>query len=333
MSSLVEPRQWLELYQTNFVHLREIRKRQLKDEYPNSNSDDDEHDNESSSDAEEVESKINILSLPEEVLSSVFSRLEAEQLSCLAQVSSRFLCHAYDSRHWRRIALKTWPHESLHVLEKRLWDYKSWRKLCTLRPRLRANAIYVTRHRFTKTTCRVAVSEPLAPVFLVEYYRFLRFYPDGTVVSLTTPEPPEISYRRLRRTWTPGWNDRDKAYPSVGNYELDEESEVVTVSLPMSQPRFPSMRNGTMYMHFKLTHSAPGACDTLHLTDHFAIMDNDGGELISYPRNSCGETPFKLVSIWGFRHKVYDLFPKDDQKDLAQWYEMKRAARALKRKD
>lgn len=322
------PKPWFDLYQTDFSLLRQVREKQLAAQNPDA----EEHSCESKEEEEEKEdAKISVLSLPPEVLSSVCSRLEAEGLSFLAQASKGFLQYAYDPVHWRRIAQKTWPHEPMHILEKQLYVYKSWRKLCTLRPRLRTNAIYVTRHQFTKTTCRVAASEPLAPVFLVTYYRFLRFYPDGTVVNLTTPESPDVSYRRVRRTWTPGWNDRDKAHPNIGRYQFNEDSDMVIVSLPMVQPRFPAMRTGMMYMHFRLSHTTPGACDRLFLFEHYAIMDHEGGDLVSYPSNSYVRNPFRLISIWGFRDKVYREFPRDDDRDLAQWYEMKRASRLKKK--
>lgn len=121
--------------------------------------------------------------------------------------------------------------------------------------------------------------------------------------------------------------ERDKAAPSVGTYVLDEKALMVRVTLPMSQPQFPAMRTGTLYMTFSLTGTAPGACNRLFLTEHYAIMDHDGGDLISYNPHEFGGRPFRLIPLHGFRSRVYREFPRDDQRDLTQWAEMKRASR------
>ena len=36
------------------------------------------------------------------------------------------------------------------------------------------------------------------PWHLVEYFRYLRFFPDGTALMLTTPEEPKVSVSKLK---------------------------------------------------------------------------------------------------------------------------------------
>lgn len=323
--AIFEPKPWLELYQKYLpVTPSEKVLKSASTQHPGQHQGNEE---------EAVIPSVCVTSLPSEVLTAIFSLLEPEQLSTLAQVCGTFLAYAYDPTHWRRIALRTWPNESVKDLEKQLYKYKTWRKLCIQRPSLRTNAIYVTRHQFTKTASRSAAYEPLAPVFLVTYYRFLRFYADGTVVSLTTPDPPEHAFRRLRRAWKPSVQERDKAYPNVGQYELNEDTMEVSLTLPMRQPRFPNMRGGTMFMRFSLSQTKQGAYDRLFLIDHHAVMDHDGGDLVSYSSELFGGKPFRLIPIWGFKRKVYLEFPRDDHHDLAQWYEMKKQARKAQKRD
>lgn len=323
-----QPKPWLDLFATDFVQLRRARECALSLLLKSPRENNATSDKNLSKDALPL---FDALSLPSEVLQAIFARLEPEHLSAAAQVCQKWLCHAYDPSLWRRIAHLTWPSESHAHLERMLYEYKTWRKLATQRPRLRTNAIYVTRHQFAKTTSRAAATEPLAPVFLVTYYRFLRFYTDGAVVALTTPEPPDVSYKRVRRNVVMQPNEREKAAPSIGTYTLNEKTMVVRVTLPMSQPQFPAMRTGTLYMTFSLAGTAPGACNRLFLTEHYAIMDHDGGDLISYNPDKYGGRPFRLVSLHGFRSRIYREFPKDDQRDLAQWAEMKRASRIARK--
>ncbi|CAN8065268.1 unnamed protein product [Agarophyton chilense] len=325
-----EPKPWLQLYQTDFANLRSLynNKHNLHDQplsrLPTSESSTDEQ--------EQQQPKLDILSLPGEVLSTICSHLDAEHLSTLAQVNSGLISHAYDPKHWRRIARSTWPSESNQQLEKHLYAYKTWRVLCTQRPRMRTNALFVLRHQFTKTATRFAASEPQAPVFLVTYYRFLRFYTSGTVIGLTTPEAPHIAYRRVRDLCgKPVSSDRDEVRPVVGSYTFDEIRRGVSVVLPMQHPKFPNMRGGHNVMEFTLSSTVDGAFDRLHLVNHFAVMDgssDSGNSLVSYTGDSYIEKPFRLIPLLGFRDRVYREFPTDDALDLAQWYEMKKAARA-----
>lgn len=273
----------------------------------------------------------NLLSLPPEVLFSVFSMLEEEQLGTLAQVCTELLSHAYDPRHWRRIALAKWPAESRLQLERMLYSYRTWRLLCILRPHLRTNGIYVVRHQFAKTTSKAACGEPQAPVFLVTYHRFLRFYTNGVVVSLVTPELPHLAVRRVRRNWSPVPSERDKTSPIIGRYEFDELNARVVVTLPMGNPQFPAMRSGTIYMHMTLSSTKSGAFDRLFVTDHYAIMDHDGGDLVSYRAHGLDATPFRFIGIWQFRSAVYREFPRDDDFHLAQWFEMKRTEKSFRK--
>ncbi|CDF38463.1 unnamed protein product [Chondrus crispus] len=331
MTIFFHPKPWLGLFQTDFVSLLEEPKRPSPAALP---SDQPEPRSEAGPSTDEPAAPVyTVLSLPSEVLNSIFSRLEPEHLSAAAQVCNKWLSHAYEPRHWRRIARRTWPGDDAASLEHMLYEYKTWRLLATRRPRLRTNAIYVSRHQYAKTSSRAATAEPQAPVFLVTYYRLLRFYTDGTVVALTSPELPHVAYKRVRRWHSSALSsvDRDKPAPSIGTYELDERSLDVRVALPMSQPKFPAMRTGTMYMRFSLAGTVSGAFDRLFLTEHYAIMDHDGGDVVSYGSHELHGKPFRLVPVLGFRDKVYREFPLDDHKDLEQWYEMKRASRAAKR--
>lgn len=337
--TLFQPKPWLDLLKTNFLDLRLNADRLINNptdhptrdnKSPRQSDPESPHQSDTESTPESTPS-FDALSLPSEVLRAIFARLEPEHLSAAAQVCQKWLSHAYEPYLWRRIAHRTWPSETSSNLERKLYKYKTWRKLATQRPRLRTNAIYVTRHQFAKTASRVATSEPSAPVFLVTYHRFLRFYTDGTVVALTTPDSPDISYRRVRRDFTLQPHDRDKAAPSIGTYELDEDALVVRVTLPMTQPKFPAMRTGTMYMTFSLAETVAGACNRLCLTEHYAVMDHDGGDLVSYNPDSYAGRPFRLVPLLGFRQRVFREFPRDDQRDLAQWAEMKRASRVARR--
>ncbi|KAI9720560.1 MAG: hypothetical protein M1812_002740 [Candelaria pacifica] len=72
----------------------------------------------------------------------------------------------------------------------------SWRQMFRTRPRVRFNGCYIS----TVNYMRPGVSSPNqiswnSPVHIVTYYRYLRFFRDGTAVSLlTTAEPADVVY-------------------------------------------------------------------------------------------------------------------------------------------
>lgn len=72
--------------------------------------------------------------------------------------------------------------------------YPSWQRMFRLRPRIRFNGCYIS------TVNYIRPGQPSAslvvwsnPVHIVTYFRYLRFFRDGTVISLlTTSEPPDV---------------------------------------------------------------------------------------------------------------------------------------------
>lgn len=70
----------------------------------------------------------------------------------------------------------------------------SWRQMLRARPRIRFNGCYIS----TVNYVRPGASSPTqiswnTPVHIVTYYRYLRFFRDGTAVSLlTTAEPADV---------------------------------------------------------------------------------------------------------------------------------------------
>lgn len=68
---------------------------------------------------------------------------------------------------------------------------RTWRAMFQSRPRIRFNGIYISTCNYVRQGA--SQSGWNTPVHIVTYYRYLRFYDDGTVLSLlTTNEPSEI---------------------------------------------------------------------------------------------------------------------------------------------
>ncbi|KAK1757385.1 hypothetical protein QBC47DRAFT_375857 [Echria macrotheca] len=79
--------------------------------------------------------------------------------------------------------------------------YKSsWQRMFRLRPRVRFNGCYISTVNYIRAGMANANSVTWnSPVHIVTYYRYLRFFRDGTVLSLlTTAEPADVVHHVTR---------------------------------------------------------------------------------------------------------------------------------------
>ncbi|CAK7220759.1 hypothetical protein SCUCBS95973_004271 [Sporothrix curviconia] len=72
--------------------------------------------------------------------------------------------------------------------------YPSWQRMFRLRPRIRFNGCYISTVNYIRPgQPSASLATWTNPVHIVTYFRYLRFFRDGTVISLlTTSEPPDV---------------------------------------------------------------------------------------------------------------------------------------------
>ena len=92
--------------------------------------------------------------------------------------------------------IKRTPLTSIEITEALLHSAysSSWHKMFRLRPRIRFNGCYISTVNYIRpgqaSTNQLTWN---SPVHIVTYYRYLRFFRDGTVISLlTTTEPTDV---------------------------------------------------------------------------------------------------------------------------------------------
>ncbi|KAM8953059.1 F-box only protein 9 [Pelodytes ibericus] len=163
-------------------------------------------------------SQTHISVLPMEVLMYIFrwvvsSDLDLRALEQLSVVCKGFYICARDPEIWRRACLKIWGRSS-----SKLVPYTTWRQMFLERPRVRFDGVYIS-----KTTYIRQGEQSLDGFYRawqqVEYYRYMRFFPDGHVMMLTTPEEPQTIVPRLRTK-----HSRTDAM-LLGHYRLSQETD------------------------------------------------------------------------------------------------------------
>ncbi|KAM5163136.1 F-box only protein 9 isoform 2-T2 [Mantella aurantiaca] len=159
-----------------------------------------------------------ISELPMEVLMYVFrwvvsSELDLRSLEQLSLVCKGFYICARDPEIWRLACLKVWGRNCVKLL-----PYITWRQMFLERPRVRFDGVYIS-----KTTYIRQGEQSLDGFYRawhqVEYYRYMRFFPDGHIIMLTTPEEPQTIVPRLRTK-----NARIDAV-LVGHYRLSQDTD------------------------------------------------------------------------------------------------------------
>jgi len=162
--------------------------------------------------------QLHISALPPEVLMYIFrwvvsSDLDMRALEQLSLVCRGFYICARDPELWRSACMRVWGRNCT-----KLANFNSWRHMFLERPRVRFDGVYISRSSYIRQG-----EESLDGFYRawhhVEYYRYLRFFPDGKVMMLTTPEDPLVIVPRLRSK-----NTRLESV-LLGHYRLSQETD------------------------------------------------------------------------------------------------------------
>lgn len=125
----------------------------------------------------------------------VSNELDVQSLEKSALVCKGLYLSARDPELWRLICMKVWGVQ-LGVLQGS--PYSSWRQMYYDRSRLRCDGSYISKTSYFRYGENSFQDQSYKPVHNVEYYRYLRFFPDGVVLMLTTPDEPAITVKKLK---------------------------------------------------------------------------------------------------------------------------------------
>lgn len=172
-----------------------------------------------------------VATIPEELLVAVFHYVTLKDvggLSRLAQVCKRFayLVVTEDSI-WKRLAFNSkfgftamhyiykcnlkgralgelspqlatlFEHAQLSIPDLTPKSYPTYRNQFRHRPRIRFDGCYISNVNYQRPGAAQTsqYTWTSSPIHIVTYYRYLRFFRDGTLISLlTTAEPPDVVY-------------------------------------------------------------------------------------------------------------------------------------------
>ncbi|XP_028406114.1 F-box only protein 9-like [Dendronephthya gigantea] len=141
--------------------------------------------------------KTHISALPAELLMYIFKwvvslHLDLRSLERLGQVCRGFYALARDTEIWRLACLRVW---GVNLGSTVSWN-GSWREMYLKRAHILYNGVYISKVSYTRPS-EPTFEQHYTPYQLIIYYRYLRFFTDGSVLFLTSPDEPHLSIPRL----------------------------------------------------------------------------------------------------------------------------------------
>lgn len=138
-----------------------------------------------------------IANLPHDLILQIFRYVVGKELDLASLESLGLVCRGFhilsrDPSLWRSICYTTWSEEELNeiVEDERVLDI-DWRHLYLTKPRVNCDGVYISRTRYIRQGDVGFQDITYRPFHVVRYYRYLRFFPDGRVLVLTTNEDPD----------------------------------------------------------------------------------------------------------------------------------------------
>ena len=164
-----------------------------------------------------------ISALPLEILLYILRWVVSSELDTRSLEMCSFVCRGFylccrDSEIWRLACARTW---GINVSLPR--NYISWRQMFIEHARLCFNGCYIGKTTYIRSGENSFQDQYYRPWHIVAYYRYLRFFPDGLVLMLTSSDEPSACVGQLK--------NRACRNPTVlsGNYMLKDDRVTIIV--------------------------------------------------------------------------------------------------------
>ncbi|XP_011303086.1 F-box only protein 9 [Fopius arisanus] len=120
--------------------------------------------------------------------------LDFRSLEMFSAVCRGFFISARDPEIWRLACVRVWG-VNCGDFEP---IYRSWRDMYLQRPRLRYNGCYISKNTYIRHGENSFQDQFYRPWHLVEYFRYLRFFPEGRVLMLTSTDDAQSCVNLLK---------------------------------------------------------------------------------------------------------------------------------------
>ncbi|GAB0097815.1 F-box only protein 9 [Sergentomyia squamirostris] len=255
-----------------------------------------------------LQTSVHISNLPPEIILCIFkwviSRdLDMRSLDQLSRVCKGFYICARDSELWRQACSRIW---GVSVGSPTALGFLTWRQMFQERYRLNYHGCYISKTSYLRYGENSFQDQFYRPVHLVEYYRYMRFFPEGRVLMLTTSEEPIHCVGKLKNRM-PG-----KKEILVGEYELHGEMVIIMLKRPehhrskLTTPKrhnnyFVEKESETFYLEMKILTTAKRRFSQLEWKQYSVIQLKNKVEITT----DFDLLPSQYPPLWFSRVKSY----------------------------
>jgi F-box protein 9 len=174
--------------------------------------------------------------IPSEVITYILrwlisNDLDLRSLDVLSGVSRGFYCLCRDEQLWKMTCEKVWTSPNLVGS-----GFSTYREMFLTRPRVRLDGCYISKVTYVRPGEHSFQDQSYRPWHFVEYYRYIRFFPDGELYFLTTPDPPALVVSMLREKPARNSAVMKGHYRLVGNDDRVHCTAVKTQTYAASTP-------------------------------------------------------------------------------------------------
>ncbi|KAF0561141.1 F-box protein [Gigaspora margarita] len=184
---------------------------------------------------------VHIAKLPNESIISILEQMvmvgDITSLERFGLVCKKFLLLSREPSLWKYLCEKVYRYINLECNESNkllakdveLLYANDWRRMYIERPRIRLDGVYISTCHYLRPGA--AENAWHQPIHLITYYRYLRFYSDGTcILLLTTTEPINIV-----KYFTPEY--KSKGFMK-GTWKLNDDQILTISAIDRESPKF-----------------------------------------------------------------------------------------------
>ncbi|CAG0881551.1 unnamed protein product [Cyprideis torosa] len=188
-----------------------------------------------------------ISSLPPEIVLLIMrwivgKDLDLRSMEILSQVCRGFYLLVRDDGIWRDACLQV---HGAHILQKKNLGSLTYRDVWVSQPRPNFNGVYISRTSYVRMGENSFQDTSSRPWHLVEYFRYIRFFPEGYCLTCTTPDPPKQTIPNLR--------DRDCKIPQQVGDVTGKADQYVFYFQDTNYIAFPDIRPASTHHYLVIT--------------------------------------------------------------------------------
>jgi F-box protein 9 len=175
-----------------------------------------------------ISTSLHISSLPVEVFLVILkwlvsNELDFKSLEKFGQVCKGFYLLSRDQEIWKLACIKVWG--------ANVGTSPNWREMFLTRPRVNFNGCYISKINYQRYGENSFQDQFYRPVQIVEYFRLIRFMPNGTVLMMTSADELQSSVGKMKLHS----QSRDVL---KGRYHYQDSTVLIVIKKQLSTQKF-----------------------------------------------------------------------------------------------